>query len=411
MVEYPNMKKTGIIRTAACLLLCALLLASLASCASWDNFYNAFISKKETPARVVRIAVFEPLTGADAAEAADEVRGIALANSMIPVVKGATIELVYFDNKSDPDAAKLTAAEIVRDETISMVIGSYGNMITVASADIFEEAGLPAVNPASSNPLVSNTTSFVCASVIDAFPARAAAEFVVNELGQTETAAMYSSSDELSKIRAQEYSRWCEQTYKITDVPVIAINEGSDPYFIVKALENAGTKAVYLPAGTSVSETVIAKAEEMGLKIEWIGGDAWKNIGISGVYYTGGYDPFGSITEMSGTFTEAYRSKYGSSSFPSEQAALGFDAYLIAAAAIDATDDQESREDIAAALMEVADLEGSTGYISISSNGSPVKSVQIFRTEDGEDEHVFTAFGPQTEPAEEEPGTAASGGR
>ena len=382
-------------------MLCAMLLASLSSCASWDNFYNAFINKEDPPERVVRIAVFEPLTGADAAGAADEVRGIALANSMVPVVKGATIELVYFDNKSDPDSAKLTAAEIARDETISMVIGSYGNMLTVAAADIFEEAGLPAVNPTSSNPLVSNTTSFVCASAIDAFPARAAAEFVINELGQTETAAMYSSSDELSKILAQEYARWCEQTYKLIDVPVIAINEGSDPYFIVKALESSGAKAVYLPAGTSVSETVIAKAEEMGLKLDWIGGSAWKNIGNSGVYYTAGYDPFSSITEMCRTFTEAYRNKYGASSFPTEQTALGFDAYLIAAAAIGATDDQESREDIAAALMSVEGLEGSTGYISISSNGSPVKSIQIFLINDEEEELVYTAFGPQTEPAEE----------
>ena len=402
------MNKKKLIRTSALLLVCALLLASLASCASWDNFYNAFLNKDEKPEKVIHIAVFEPLTGSDANAADDEVEGIKLANSLFPTVKGAKIELVWFDNKSDTETAKLTAAEIARDDTVMMVIGSYGNMLTVAAADTFEEAGIPCVNATSTNPLISNTTSFVCAAAVDAFQARAAAEFAVNELGERALAAVYSSSDELSKIRAQEFARYCEQTYKINSIPVIAVNEGADPYYITKALETAEATTVYMPTSTSVQEALSAKTEELGLDLKWIGGNAWRALKTPDLYYTADYDPFMDITSMSKALREIWQHRYGSASVPSEEAALAFDAYLMAITALGNAEDMSSRESIAAALSAINELEGSTGIISISMNGSPVKSVQIYRTEEESDELVFTAFGKKAAP--ENNGTEPAGG-
>jgi branched-chain amino acid transport system substrate-binding protein len=392
------MDKKKLIRTSALLLVCALLLASLTSCASWDNFYNAFLNKEEKPEKVIHIAVFEPLTGSDAHEAADEVEGMKLANSLFPTVKGATVELLWFDNKSDTESAKLTAAEIARDDTVMMVIGSYGNMLTVAAADTFEEAGIPRINATSTNPLISNTTGFVCAAAVDAFQARAAAEFAVNELGERSLAAVYSSSDELSKIRAQEFARYCEQTYKINSIPVIAVNEGADPYYIVKALETAEATTVYMPTSTSVQEALSAKTEELGLNLKWIGGNAWRAFKTPDLYFTADYDPYVDLTPMSKTLRDAWQRKYGSASVPSEEAALGFDAYLLAITALENAEDISSRESIAAALKAVEELEGSTGLISISMNGSPVRSVQIYRTEEESNELVFTAFGKKAVP-------------
>ena len=389
------MKRTKLIRISAVLLLCVLLLASLCSCASWDNFYNAFIHKEEVPEKVIKIAVFEPLTGSDASSAQDEINGLKLANALYPYVNGAKIELVYFDNKSNSDTAALTAAEIIRDESIAMLIGSYGNALTIAAADTIEEAGLPAVNVSSTNPVISNTTTFVCAAAIDAFPARAAAELMVNVLEQTEAAALYSSSDELSKIKAMEFSRYCEQTYKTGSVPVIAVNEGGDLYYIIKAIEDSGAKVIYFPAGTGISEAVMAKAEEAGLKLTWIGSDAWKNIDTEGIYYTADYDAFSSVSPMTERFRDAYQNKYGSP-FPPENAALGFDAYLMAITAIGNTEDPADKEALNTALMNIDGLEGATGQISISINGSPVKSVQIFRMTDAGPELEYTAFLKQT---------------
>ena len=110
--------------------------------------------------KLIRIAVFEPLTGEYASAAADEIAGIELAQKLFPTVLDSTVELVYFDNKSNPDNAKQLAEEIAADETIKLVLGSYGNTMTVAAGDIFEEAGLPAIAITCTNPLITRTNPF-----------------------------------------------------------------------------------------------------------------------------------------------------------------------------------------------------------------------------------------------------------
>ena len=53
----------------------------------------------ETPAAdVIKIGVFEPLTGANAAGGADELAGIKLAHKLTATVLGRKIELVIADN-------------------------------------------------------------------------------------------------------------------------------------------------------------------------------------------------------------------------------------------------------------------------------------------------------------------------
>jgi hypothetical protein len=49
--------------------------------------------------------------------------------------------------------------------------------------------------------------------------------------------------------------------------------------------------------------------------------------------------------------------------------------------------------------MEIDGLEGATGRITVSMNGSPVKSVRVYRSTPEEPELVFTAF--EKTPAEE----------
>ena len=50
---------------------------------------------------VIKIGVFEPLTGANAAGGELEKEGIELANKLYPEVLGKKVELVVVDNKSD----------------------------------------------------------------------------------------------------------------------------------------------------------------------------------------------------------------------------------------------------------------------------------------------------------------------
>ena len=101
--------------------------AALTGCTTYNNFKAAFIDPPDERV-VVRIGVYEPVTGADAPGAAAELQGISLANELYPDIgDNIRIELVYADNQSDLDAAK-TAASSLAEKGVSVVIGSYGSI-------------------------------------------------------------------------------------------------------------------------------------------------------------------------------------------------------------------------------------------------------------------------------------------
>ncbi len=81
------MKKiTSIVTVAAALATGILMLPSLSYGAADD---------------VIKIGIFEPLTGANAAGGADEYDGVKLAHKLNPTVLGKKVVLVAVDNKSD----------------------------------------------------------------------------------------------------------------------------------------------------------------------------------------------------------------------------------------------------------------------------------------------------------------------
>ena len=81
-------------------------------------------SKEAPKAEVIKIGVFEPLTGANGAGGADEYDGIKLANKLFPEVLGKKVQLIAVDNKSDKVEAANAATVLAQKEKVNAVIGS-----------------------------------------------------------------------------------------------------------------------------------------------------------------------------------------------------------------------------------------------------------------------------------------------
>ncbi|HOO13273.1 MAG TPA: ABC transporter substrate-binding protein, partial [Bacillota bacterium] len=103
---------------------------------------------------VIRIGVFEPMTGANAAGGALEVEGVELANKLYPEVLGKKVELVIVDNKSDAVEAASAAALLVEKEKVAAIIGSWGSSLSMAAGDIIRNK-VPTVGASCTNPLVT----------------------------------------------------------------------------------------------------------------------------------------------------------------------------------------------------------------------------------------------------------------
>ena len=107
---------------------------------------------------VIRIGVFEPLTGDSASGGKKELLGVQYANVETPTVTIGDVEykveVVYSDNGSTTDKAPSAAATLV-DKDVSIVLGSYGSGVSMAASDTFDQAGLAAMGITCTNPNVT----------------------------------------------------------------------------------------------------------------------------------------------------------------------------------------------------------------------------------------------------------------
>ena len=97
---------------------------------------------------VVKIGVFEPLTGDNGAGGKQEVLGMQYANYVQPTVdiNGETykVQLEVGDNRTAAENGPSAAAELV-NKGVSIVLGSYGSGVSMAGGTVFAEAGVPAI--------------------------------------------------------------------------------------------------------------------------------------------------------------------------------------------------------------------------------------------------------------------------
>ena len=389
MVKSLNMNKK-IKRTIACIVIAAVMLSALTSCATWDNFYNTFFNTNTVEKQTIKIAVFEPLTGQDSKAAAAEVAGIELAHEKFGNVLDMEVELVYVDTRSDIEEARLAAQQIVESD-ISMVLGSYGNTITIAAGDIFKEAKLPAIAITCSNPLITLTNPYyarICH--LDTDEAEAAAVFTSDYIKPENAVVLYLNHNEYSRAFAESYSKKLGELLGSEAQLISFDSETVDYGALFEGIAITGKETIYLPVDVETARAVLDKSIELGYGFKWIGTSALDGADISGIYYMADYTPDEAQTSITTYFNEAYAAKYGADKTPSEETALGFDAYLLALAAMREADSYTDGELIAQKLTTIRKLSGATGTITMDEHGNPAKTIIVYMIEDGVKSTVYT---------------------
>lgn len=105
-------------------------------------------------AKVVKIAVAGPLTGANAAFGAQIKNGAEQAAEDINAaggILGHKIELLYGDDVSDPKQG-VSIANKFAGEGAKLVVGHFNSGVSIPSSDVYAENGMLQITPASTNP-------------------------------------------------------------------------------------------------------------------------------------------------------------------------------------------------------------------------------------------------------------------
>ena len=341
---------------------------------------------------VIKLGVFEPLTGANAAGGELEKNGIELANELYPEVLGKKIVLVVADNKSDKVEAANAAARLVEKEKVSAIIGSWGSSLSMAAGNIVKEAKVPAMGTSCTNPLVTQGNEFyfrVC--FIDPFQGTVMANYAFSKLNAKKAAIIQEVSNDyavgLAKYFADNFKSLTGDANSIIDIS--NYNTGDQDFSaILTNIKAKNPDVIFAPGNFTESAMVIKQARQLGIKAPFIGGDTWETpefltIGgkeVEGATFSTFFATEKPFTAETTKFVEAYKKKFNRE--PAAVEALGYDAYLILVDAMKRANSSEPIK-IQQALLQTKDFQGAAGVVNFDENRNAVKSAVLKTVKDG----------------------------
>ena len=402
-----------------------LAMVCMSACTTFDSFKNTFIDKdSESTDNVIRIGVFEPQTGRYSDTGNSEIKGIELANSIYNSVNGYQVELVKVDTQSTSTAAETAIQGLIKMNPVA-IIGSCGEATSLIASEYVEDAEIPTITPSATNPLITqNCKYYFRASMTGDQMGSGIAEYAYKELGSRHIGIITSANDTAATAILKGFNKKInafvkakkEAAEETTDNSAYAAaqaseNDSKDSYEpvvlneeidieetdinkLVKKIKKKSVDTIFIPLGTETMDTVFTAIEKAGLTdIQFIGTKAWGNedfikmmenhpdIKIAFPYQAvlGNSD---SITEETERFKIEYANKYGSDDIPTENAALGYDSYLLLINAIHNAKSLDGA-DIKTALLELKDVKCSTGSFTFDKNGNTVRPVNISTIKDG----------------------------
>lgn len=355
--------------------------------------------QKTSSEDVIKIGVFEPMTGDSASGGQMTYEGIELANSLYPEVLGKKVELVLVDNKTDKTEAANAVNRLIDKDKVCAIIGSYGSSLSMAAGPIVKEKGVPAVGCSPTNPLVTKDNDYyfrVC--FIDPFQGTVAAKYAVNEAGAKKAAILRNVENDYSVGLANYFQ---EAFVKLTgsEDSIVAVldyvKDTQDFTAQLTTLANKDVDVIFAPGDYNQVALLIKQARQLGIKAPFMGGDTldapeFFQIGgadVEGVVITNHYSPEAPVTEVSKEFVEAYKQKYNKEA--NAFAALGFDAYKVILDAIERANSTDPKA-IRDALAQTKGFEGATGIITLDENGDANKSAVVLKAEGGKFNYLST---------------------
>lgn len=374
-----------------------LVTSLLSGCGTKDTSTSS--NKGSGSDNVIKIGVFEPVTGENGGGGYQEVLGIRYANKVYPTVEinGTTydIELVEVDNKSDKTEA-ISAAQNLISEGVSVVLGSYGSGVSIAAGDFFAEAKIPAIGASCTNPQVTLGNDYyfrVC--FLDPFQGTVMANYayqdnaktaaVITQLGDDYSSGLGNYFIEAFEKLAGEGSIVAQEQFQTnqTDFKAILTN--------IKA---ANPDVIFAPSSIATAPLIIKQARELGITAKIMAGDTWENSSVienageyaEGVTLSTFYDEADPATEEAKSFVTGFK-EYLKENNQSEiipgVSALGYDAYLVALEAIKAANSTDTTA-IRDAIVKTT-IDGVTGSISFDENGDAKKDMAFIKiVENGE---------------------------
>ena len=346
---------------------------------------------------VIKVGVFEPLTGENGGGGQQELDGMMYANTVKPTVMIGDVEykveLVVADNQSDKTMA-VTAANSLIDKGVVAVLGSYGSGVSIAAGEVFADSGIPAIGASCTNPQVTNANEWyfrVC--FLDPFQGTVMANYAFQNGAKTAAVITQLGDDYSTGLGNFFMAAFKDLTGDDKSVVVNQTFQQNQADFnaILQNIKAANPDVIFAPSSITTAPLIIKQARALGIKAKIMGGDTWENITIvenagidaEGIALSTFFDAgLAESSQLAKDFVEGFAAKYYTP-VPAVSA-LGYDAYMVLLDAIEragATDGQS----ILDALNATDGFEGVTGSVTFDEIGDAQKNMAVIKTvKDGE---------------------------
>lgn len=372
------------------MLLSLAMATSLAACGSSSGSQadNSSGGGAGSSGDVIKIGVFEPLTGQDGAGGALELAGIQYANKVYPEVLGKKVELVIMDNKSDKVEAANAVSRMIEKDGVVGVLGSWGSGYSMAAGDVFLNSKIPAVGCSCTNPLVTQGNPYYFRTAyLDPFQGTVMANYA-NKIGAKKVAVLYEMGNDYG-VGLGEFFK--EAFVKLTgdenSVTVVQYNKNEQNFEpLLTNIQGENPDMIFAPGNFTTAALICKQAKSLGLTCPIVGGDTWETdefIKVGGADVEGAvmstfFDDTNPTTEEGKKFVEGFKATLPEGENIAAVAALGYDAYCLMLDAITRAGSTDG-EAIRNALAETKDFEGVTGMISMTEEGDADKDTAVLK--------------------------------
>lgn len=395
-------------KKAIALVLALIMVFALAACGNSGASSAPAASGGDAAApageKVIKIGVFEPTSGQNAAGGKKEILGIEYAHSLYPTVningEEYKIELVTADNGSDSTKAP-TAAQLLISNNVSVVVGTYGSGCAIAGGEYFAKAKIPAIGTSCTNPQVTQGNDYyfrVC--YIDPFQGAVMASYALKN-GCKNCVVIVEAGDDYSAGFGNYFSEAAIAGGAQCDTVTFQTGE-TDFSTIMANIKSKGYDGIFAPVSIETAPLIINQARDSGVDCQIMAGDTWDDMSIAsragananGVFFSCFFDQTDTSNAAGAEFVKGFLEwvnadptriennggkDNGGDVAISSVTPCGYDAYMAAYNAIlkaQSTDGEAIRE--ALASLEVEGLV--TGDLKFDANGDAVKNYVAIKT-------------------------------
>jgi len=351
----------------------------------------------------VKIGFAAPLTGPNASYGKDLQDGVqmALDDAKAQGIKingqPASFQLVAEDDQADPKTGSQVAQKLV-DEGVNVIVGHFNSGTTIPASEIYQKAGIPDIDPAATNPIITGRGYENVFMVIssDAQNAGTAGTYAV-QTTKAKRIAIIDDRTAFGQGEADEFEKAVKAKGGTIVTREYSDNQTVDFSAQLTRIKAANADLIFFGGLDRQAAAVVKRMKQLGMNAQFVGGGGVMDadfLKLAGDAAEGAQaweygSPLDKLPEGK-AFSDKFQKRFGVAIL--SYAPFGYDA---AWAAINAMQKANSIDpNVYRPVLKTNTFQGITGPIAFDSNGALKNaSSTLYQVKNGQWASVVTKHG------------------